>query len=187
MTSVETKTAVKVTVDYLPASEPFRSEYPRDTVLETIREQAMRVSVPAGRNSLIDACNVLAADVLGAGHHVDCATNAFDRRFDAALNVGLEPPTRRGWITVSSDGWIARITGPSLTRIELPRPTRHSNAMGALGAACLGSGRVFLVLLGRRVPTCRLTGTERPGTISVPARIDTDPSTRPRGRQHDWG
>lgn len=43
MAHAETKTkqTVKVTVDYLPASEAFRHEYTRETVLETIRSQAM--------------------------------------------------------------------------------------------------------------------------------------------------
>ena len=36
-----TKQDVKVTVDYLPATEPFRGEFTRGTVLETVRTDAM--------------------------------------------------------------------------------------------------------------------------------------------------
>jgi hypothetical protein len=35
------KQAVKVTVDYLPAAEAFHGEYARETVLETLRSEAM--------------------------------------------------------------------------------------------------------------------------------------------------
>jgi hypothetical protein len=43
MGQVETKTkqTVKVTIDYLPASEAFHGEYRRETALETIRSEAM--------------------------------------------------------------------------------------------------------------------------------------------------
>lgn len=36
-----TKQTVKVTVDYLPAAEAFHGEFTRETVLETIRSEAM--------------------------------------------------------------------------------------------------------------------------------------------------
>jgi hypothetical protein len=38
---VATKQSVKVTVDYLPATEAFHGEFTRETVLETIRTEAM--------------------------------------------------------------------------------------------------------------------------------------------------
>jgi hypothetical protein len=43
MTQVEatTKQTVKITVDYLPATEAFHAEYARETVLETVRSDAM--------------------------------------------------------------------------------------------------------------------------------------------------
>jgi hypothetical protein len=43
MTQIEaaTKQTVKVTVDYLPAAAAFHGEYARETVLETIRSEAM--------------------------------------------------------------------------------------------------------------------------------------------------
>jgi hypothetical protein len=73
--------------------------------------------------------------------------------FDAILNVGLEVRDDPVWIIVSSDGWLARIATAATGAMTLPQLREPDNPLGALAAACLGTGQVFFSLVGRPLLT----------------------------------
>jgi hypothetical protein len=106
----------------LPASSP-------SAVLPELRELAMRIRG--------DSAALLSADVTDA------------EQFDTVLVIGSEVHDQPGWISVSSDGWLARTASWIDGSGRLPESHAGLNPIGAHVAASLGSGRVFLHLLGR--------------------------------------
>lgn len=104
------------------------------------------VVVPPGQAAILDACDRLAAEIHGTGAHVSRPSGPTLDGFTAVLNIGLE--TRPGWITVTSSGWLARVARAGSHCAPMPHPGAAPNPLGALAAACLGAGEVFLSLLG---------------------------------------
>jgi len=104
------------------------------------------VDVPRRQAALLEACDRLAKAIHGAGACVSRLPAPTLDSFDAVLNVGLE--IRPGWITASSNGWLARVARRRSAWVPMPHPDAVPNPLGALAAACLGAGEVFSILLG---------------------------------------
>jgi molybdopterin/thiamine biosynthesis adenylyltransferase len=67
--------------------------------------------------------------------------------YDAILSVGTSARADLPWTVIHSDGWLARVSSRGC---RLPDPGAEVNAIGAVGAACLGVGEVFKRLIGLR-------------------------------------
>lgn len=108
----------------------------------------LTVVLPSEARELWTVGEDLAADIVGTVSAVRTIASDPDwHEFDAVLNIGRE---RRGdlpWITINSTGWLARIAPPGTG--ELHCAPASPNAVGALAAACLGAGQIFLILLSR--------------------------------------
>lgn len=111
------------------------------------------VAVTAPSAPLLDACDALARDIHGTASGVERVSDAAIERFGAVLSVGLEVRSRHGWVTVGSAGWVARVASGSASSASLRNPQTVPNVLGALAAACLGAGRIFLILVGRELVT----------------------------------
>jgi molybdopterin/thiamine biosynthesis adenylyltransferase len=120
--------------------------------------------------TLVRECVRVAALVRGDEHYVRTAGDMEDiGAVDVTIVVGyINPGT--DVIIVTSEGWLARLaSGPEALRV-LPIATGTPNPVGAIAAACLGSGEVFLRLIGsptftRDVELTMLTG--RSGVIGT--------------------
>jgi hypothetical protein len=101
----------------------------------------------AAAQDLAPQLDLLAIDIHGTSSIAvgSCETDTFD----AIVNVGTEIRGTANWITVNSDGWLCRVatsSGPVVSLLQ--GDTLPANALGALGAACLGAGQAFLALIG---------------------------------------
>jgi hypothetical protein len=67
--------------------------------------------------------------------------------FNAILNIGTSLIHDLPWITVNSTGWIARVATAGAQSTHLLWSPGPTNPCGALAAACLGTGLVFLTIL----------------------------------------
>jgi hypothetical protein len=126
----------------------------RETLILAVNEilrfcPNMALAVPLADADLLEIVNTLAADIHGPTYRVATADMEEGAAFDAVLNVGLEVRAESAWITVSSDGWLARTATAAAGAMTLPRPQVPNNVLGALAAACLGAGQVFFALIGR--------------------------------------
>lgn len=101
--------------------------------------------------SLPRSCEQLRADVFEtiqeyfpahAPRLSDQSDNLVD--FDAILSIGREARADLPWTVINSDGWIARVSSCG-KKLELG--ANRANAIGAIGAACLGVGEVFKRLI----------------------------------------
>ncbi len=64
--------------------------------------------------------------------------------YDAILSVGAAVKPELPWTAINSNGWVARVSSGDR---ELPRECGLINPVGALAAACLGTGEVFKRLI----------------------------------------
>jgi len=124
----------------------------RETVILAVNQilrfcPNIALDIPATDADLLETANALAADIHGPTPPVATA-DVESAAFDAVLNVGLKVRDDPAWITVSSDGWLARVATATAGARTLPRPRKPYNPLGALGAACLGAGQVFFALIG---------------------------------------
>lgn len=127
----------------------------RQTVILAVNEilrfcPNVALTVPPQDADLLEIANTLAVEIHGSAHAI---ANVKETTFDATLNVGVEVRDVPAWITISSDGWLARVATTAAGPMRLPRPQAPPNALGALAAACLGAGQVFLALIGRPLLT----------------------------------
>jgi hypothetical protein len=125
----------------------------RQTVVLAVNEilrfcPNIALALPPEDADLVEIANTLAAEIHGPAHPVTTASME-ETAYDAVLNVGVEVRGVPGWVTVSSDSWLARVATAVAGAMVLPRPEAPPNPLGALGAACLGAGQVFLALIGR--------------------------------------
>jgi len=68
-------------------------------------------------------------------------------QYDAILSVGVTARPDLPWTVINSNGWLVRVSsGTSSLRSECDQ----ANPVGALGAACLGTGEVFKRLIKLR-------------------------------------
>ena len=112
---------------------------------------------------LVEECLEIATSVHGDKHHL----RPFSRGegfagSDATVLVGCVNP-RTDAAIVTSDGWLARLASGRDSPSLVPTATGNPNALGAIAAACLGSGEAFLRLIGfptsiRNVELTTMTG-----------------------------
>jgi hypothetical protein len=108
------------------------------------------VSLPDSiRGLVLPELEALASRVRGDGYPLRAADFADASQFDAVLLIGSEVRDQPGWVSVSSDGWLARTASWIDGTGHLPDSGDRCNPIGAHVAASVGSGRVFLHLLGR--------------------------------------
>lgn len=111
---------------------------------------SVSVSLPDSIPSpMLTELQTLAARVRGDGSALATADLAEAKQYDAVLAIGSEVRDQPGWVAVSSDGWLARTASWIDDPGDLPAARSQPNPVGAHVAASLGSGRVFLRLLGR--------------------------------------
>jgi hypothetical protein len=111
---------------------------------------SVSVSLPASIPwSVLPELRALAVRVRGDGSAFRTADLADAELFDAVLVIGSEVRDQPGWVAVASDGWLARTASWIDGSGHLPEARSQPNPIGAHVAASLGSGRVFLHLLGR--------------------------------------
>ena len=107
------------------------------------------VTVSGADDDMVAACRRLAQEIHGGAAELRHHDSPKWIGFDAVLNVGVEVPPGLPWTTVNSTGWVARVqSAASEPAKPLYWRAGTSNCLGALTAACLGSGRVFWALLG---------------------------------------
>jgi hypothetical protein len=107
------------------------------------------IYVPEDARDLLDAGDDLAARVHGLGHQVQIAGAGDAAAFNAVVNIGTNVVAGLPWVTVNSTGWVARVAAADSGTDRLPWTAGVPNAIGALGAACLGAGRAFLYVVGK--------------------------------------
>lgn len=122
-----------------------------ETVLLAVNEilrfcPQITLVVPPEARHLTDIANSLAADVHGPTCTIASSPSG---DYDACLNIGYEVHDAPGSVTVSSNGWLARAATSMAGAGPLPVSDAPPNIFGALAAACLGAGHVFLTLVGR--------------------------------------
>ncbi len=95
-------------------------------------------------------CTILRADIEALAERYvperpwQLAQSADLSDFDAILSVGLQGRADLPWTVINSDGWIASVSSRGG---DLPRGSNRANAVGAIGAACLGVGEIFKRLI----------------------------------------
>jgi hypothetical protein len=104
----------------------------------------VEVQIPDGLGSLEEEIRALVAtawriDALEADHYQD----GIERDVQAILSVGFRSRQDLPWVTVNSNGWIARVAARGE---ELSRDTAQTNPVGALMAASLGVAEVFKLI-----------------------------------------
>lgn len=113
---------------------------------------SVSVSLPSSVHSpVLTELQTLAARVRGDGSALQTADLAEATQYDAVLAIGSEVRDQPGWVAVSPDGWLARTASWIDDSGNLPAARSQPNPVGAHVAASLGSGRVFLRLLGREL------------------------------------
>ncbi len=125
----------------------------RQTVILAVNEilrfcPNVALALPPEDADLLEIANTLAVEIHGSAHRVTTASME-EIAFDAVLNVGVVVHDLPAWITVNSDGWLARVATAAVGAMKLPRPQAPSNPLGAVAAGCLGAGQAFLALIGR--------------------------------------
>jgi hypothetical protein len=110
------------------------------------------IRVPGSARDLVAVCDALAFGVHGEGHRVERTDQAGRDDFDAIITVGVEVMADPRYVTINSSGWVARVAGSSPAAARLHWTPAESNPIGAVAAACLGVGRVFLTLIGHSTP-----------------------------------
>jgi molybdopterin/thiamine biosynthesis adenylyltransferase len=85
------------------------------------------------------------SDRIAFGNNVEYRTEPLDLlAYDAILSVGSAVRPELPWTTISSNGWLARVSSGDL---RLPADCALENPIGALAAASLGVGEVFKRLI----------------------------------------
>lgn len=105
------------------------------------------VAIPAYCATLMEVARTLSNHVsfgqeLKFCHEVEDLT-----AYDSILSVGSAVRPQLPWTTINSNGWVARVSSGDK---ELPGDCEVTNPIGALAAACLGTGEVFKRLIRLR-------------------------------------
>jgi molybdopterin/thiamine biosynthesis adenylyltransferase len=124
----------------------------KDCLLDCIRLLVricpnITVAIPAPCAALLDVARTLSHDVT-FGQELEFCHEVEDLTiYDAILSVGSAVRPELPWTTINSNGWVARVTSGNK---ELPGECDLTNPIGALAAACLGTGEVFKRLIRLR-------------------------------------
>jgi len=128
----------------------------------------LSISLGSGGHELAAQVRALARTILGAEAQIPLIRD--DRTAAVTLTVAIALTTGTPAIAVSSSGWRARLVTSDCQVSTLPEPTDAPNPIGALAAACLGAGQVFMKLAGLPLLT-------EPVEISLFARTSGAPGT----------
>ncbi len=112
----------------------------------------LTVQIPNSSPDLMDELQELKREIHGENVLLlnALAQDAPIRDFNAILNIGTNLVHDLPWITVNSTGWIARAATARAPANELFWTPGLDNPCGALAAACLGAGLVFLTVLNQQ-------------------------------------
>jgi molybdopterin/thiamine biosynthesis adenylyltransferase len=106
----------------------------------------LSISLRAGEHELADQVRALAKTIVGPDSEIPLIRG--DRTAAVTLTIGTALTPGTPAIAVSSSGWRARMLTSAGEASTLPEPSGAPNPIGALAAACLGAGQVFMKLAG---------------------------------------
>jgi hypothetical protein len=104
---------------------------------------------PNSERALIGECGKLSQRIHGPQSKLVAVASDDVSDFDAVLNVGRKVAGDRPWITVNSAGWVARLAVSNSGADTLFWESQPQNPVGAIAAASLGVGAVFLQIIGQ--------------------------------------
>jgi hypothetical protein len=138
------------------------------------------VCIEGGSEALVRACDSLVVQVHGSGASVEVVKNLVGRVFDAIVNVGTEVLDDHPAATINSSGWVARLATTGSPTPRLYWKVETPNPLGALAAACLGVGAVFMMILGKPPAVSMETSlfshqVGSPGTLESGPPLPTSP------------
>ncbi len=110
------------------------------------------VGLGSAQADLAHHCQELAEAIHGPDATVAVADIDHDVKAQATVNVGRTIGPDASWMTVNSTGWVARVSPGDNGQVALAWSPAPTNPLGALAAACLGSGHAFLRLAGLPSP-----------------------------------
>jgi hypothetical protein len=153
----------------------------RETFLYAVN-QCLRF---AGQVAAVTSDGALAAEAGGIARTITGDGLASAAAPDISLVVSTVVTHDSPTVTVSADGWLARLATSASEVDALPRRTAGRNALGALAAACLGASQVFRFLatggeLSAAALELSLFALEQgaPGSLDpgpdLPARLELD-------------
>ena len=161
----------------------------RMTFLEVVN-QVLRfcpnvtVGFSSAQAGLARHCQDLARAIHGPRGTVVIANIGDDVKAQATVNVGRAIGPDASWVTVHSTGWVARLLPGGSGEAALAWSSSARNPLGALAAACLGSGYAFLRLAGLPSPPAHelsllagetgVAGTFPPGPPLPDSGLDLD-------------
>jgi len=137
------------------------------------------IELPTAAHHLYGTLQQLAAEIHGHSR-ITLGASEYSNP-DATVSIGTEIRAVPNWITINSDGWLSRCATSNGTAAVLPRGYTLANPFGALGAACLGAGQAFLVLIGRALLPDAIEISlytlqqSRPGELAPGPELGTDP------------
>jgi hypothetical protein len=157
----------------------------RETVLAAVNMllrfcPGVTVAVGGGAGNLKGACKDLAKAILGNPDWVEIMSpTAGFGSFNRVLNVGMSTVADAPCTVINSTGWVARVSpdGSPLKWIGGP-----PNAIGAIGAACIGVGVISMSLLRNPVPPRPIEMSLFSHAIGSPGELDPGPTLPDRMR-----
>ena len=141
----------------------------------------LAVGLEPVNGELLRECHRMASAIYGPSHAIQVVGSGELDGFDAILNVGAQTRSDLPWITVNSNGWVARIAPLGSTLAHLPWEPTPPNPLGAHAAATLGAGHVFMKLIGYSVPSAATEisldtyGCSTPGSMSPGPPLPAEP------------
>jgi len=174
---------IRVAVRLEPAFE--RNPDARETVLAAVNMllrfcPGVTVAIGSDAGNLGGECQELAKALLGNPAWVEIVSPTADfSRFDSVLNVGSSTVADARCTVINSTGWVARVSpdGSPLKWIDGP-----PNAIGAIGAACMGVAVISMGLLRNPVPPGPIEISLYSHFIGSPGELDPGPTLPDRLR-----
>lgn len=106
----------------------------------------LSISLPAGESELAQEVRALAKGIVAPEAEIPLIVDDHSAMVTLTIGTTIAPATTG--VAVSSSGWLARTLTSAGEASLLPEPTGQPNPLGALAAACLGAGQVFMALAG---------------------------------------
>jgi molybdopterin/thiamine biosynthesis adenylyltransferase len=106
----------------------------------------LSISLPDSEFDLAQQVRALAKGIVAPGAEIPLIVDDHSAIVTLTIGTALAPTTTG--VAVSSSGWLARTLTSASEASLLPEPTGPLNPLGALAAACLGAGQVFMALAG---------------------------------------
>ncbi len=140
------------------------------------------VYVPPSESALTVECRELSRRIHASRSNLIPVASDDTSDFDAILNVGSKVAEGLPWITINSGGWVGRLAGPGSGVENLFWERQPQNPLGAIAAACLGTGAVFLHIIGQLPPLAAEFSLfthecATPGTLAAGPQLPSFPLT----------